>query len=276
MHRGDQPAFRPRCRLSVEQLEDRNMLGDALSWLLGDLFWTDLLSTTPGILDNPAPARRTIVPGVTPLRSWGPTDATPAEEWRTRLGIDRTAGGARLAGSLQRLALQFLRWKTEPAGSTRSSCCRHGAIRRRRCSMRRELGPVPRGWETPRTTIRRPLNTLTNTSSRCRITETRTTTSTTTSITTTATATHHDHDHDHHDSTHLTPSVGAPSALQSQRELDEIAFFTAEYARYEESHPHGHDGGHTGGVGGHHDDHEVDGPGPYGDDPPKPASGAPC
>ena len=104
MHRGDQPAFRPRCRLSVEQLEDRNMLGDALSWLLGDLFWTDLLSTTPGILDNPAPARRTIVPGVTPLRSSGPTDATPAEEWRTRLGSDRTAGGARLAGSLQRLA----------------------------------------------------------------------------------------------------------------------------------------------------------------------------
>ena len=85
------------------------------------------------------------------------------------------------------------------------------------------------------------------------ITEHRTTTRTTTS------QHHDDHDrprprprpttitttmrHHAHPTTPWHRHGRSDSALQSQRELAEIAFFTAEYGRYEESHPHGHEAG---------------------------------
>ena len=95
----DQLTFRPRWRLNVERLEDRNMLGDALSWLLGNLFWPDLLAIEPERLYNLVSGPRDDRSRPEPLgETWNRPTAIRTGGLMTLTWVDRTLSGRNSPG----------------------------------------------------------------------------------------------------------------------------------------------------------------------------------
>jgi hypothetical protein len=270
MKRCDQLTFRPRWRLDVERLEDRNMLGDALSWLLGNFFWPDLLAVETERLNNLVTSSRAVVQSLSLVETWNRTDRDSLPGADDLRWVGRSERAKPPAGGMHRHSAQPEdvgdRWLDslvvlptpgrQPAVTDIPSNSSTGIVRTDDTVGRLPDDPERSDHEHEHDASHHahqemiPLALTADGSSKLH---------------------EHDHDHNAHHHAHsetipLPSTAGIGSGLQSQRELAEIAFFTAEYGRYEESHPHGHEAELPGSdAPGHHNDEPTAGPGVPGD-----------
>jgi hypothetical protein len=246
---------RSRCRPAVERLEDRALPGDTLGALLGIGLWPDPPAAGAAPSGDPSAARRADARGLDLAGGRRPSHPDPLPGSEAVVWVGRTE-------TVKPLAADSHRHSTPPEGGDHWLDRLMARPARGRPSVLADGaaaggGAVSADGQAPDGHA------------------------------------HHGGDHSHHGADDHTPdgvvipsrAVRGPGSqqssrddhtpngvvtlsraargpvLQSPRELAEIAFFTAEYARYEASHPHGHDG-----DPGHHHDDPPAGPVPPGDE----------